>query len=222
MQATQEKKAYRGMAMTGPLARWYAKNTGKAIDDYRKAAQGVAALLPSGSHVVEVAPGPGYFAVELAKLGSYHIVGLDISPSFVHIAAENARRAGVQVNFREGNASAMPFDSGCFDLVYCRAAFKNFSEPVEAVKEMYRVLKPGGTALIVDLRKDATAHEIDVAVDRMGLNPINSLLTKWIFKHSLLKRAYSEDDFRRMAAQTPFGSCEIKAESIGLEVSLHK
>lgn len=222
MQTSQERKPYRGLPMTGMLARWYAKNTGKAIAEYRTAAEGIAAMLPSGSHVLEVAPGPGYFAVELAKLGSRHIVGLDISSSFVRIATENARKAGVEVDFRHGNASSMPFDSASFDLVYCRAAFKNFSEPVQAINEMHRVLKPGGKAVIVDLRKDTSAGEIDVAVDGMGLNPINSLLTKWIFKHSLLKRAYSEDDFRRMASQTAFASCEIKAVSIGLEVTLQK
>ena len=208
--------------MTGLLARWYAKNTEKVIDQYRAAAQGVAARVPSGSDVLEVAPGPGYFSVELAKLGSYRIVGLDISQSFVRIATDNAKKAGVSVEFRDGNASSMPFDSDRFDFIYCRAAFKNFSEPIGAINEMYRVLKPGGTAVIFDLRKDAPAGEIDAAVEEMRLDRINSVLTKWIFNHVLLKRAYSQDDFRRMAAQTPFAVCEIKSVSIGLEVLLHK
>jgi ubiquinone/menaquinone biosynthesis C-methylase UbiE len=182
----------------------------------------VAARLPGASHVLEVAPGPGYFAVELAKLGSYDIVGLDISETFVGMATDYARIAGVLVDFRHGNASAMPFDSGTFDFIYCRAAFKNFSEPVAALGEMHRVLKPGGTALIVDLRKDASASDIDGAVQEMGLGPINSMLTKWIFKHSLIKRAYLEEDFNRMASQTPFARCEIEVASIGMEVSLHK
>jgi ubiquinone/menaquinone biosynthesis C-methylase UbiE len=221
MQATQEK-GYKGLPMTGFLARWYAKNTGKDLEPFRKEAQGVAAQVPSGSHVLEVAPGPGYFALELAKLGSYHIVGLDISQTFVRIATDNAKRAGVEVEFRQGNASSMPFDSGSFDFIYCRAAFKNFSEPIRAINEMHRVLKPGGTAVIVDLRKDARASDINAAVEEMGLDRINSVLTKLIFKHSLLKRAYSQEEFRRMASQTPFATCEIKAVSIGLEVSLRK
>jgi ubiquinone/menaquinone biosynthesis C-methylase UbiE len=219
---TQQAKAYKGPGLTGPLARWYAKNTGKHIEQYKEAARGVAAELADGSRVLEVAPGPGYFAVELAKLGSFHIVGLDISQTFVRIATDNARNAGVDVEFCHGNASSMPFDSESFDFVYCRAAFKNFSEPVQAINEMYRVLKPGGTAVIVDLRKDTSAHEIEVAVGEMGLGLINSVLTKWIFKHSLLKRAYLQEDFRRMVSQTPFATCEIKAVSIGLEVSLRK
>ena len=76
--------------------------------------------------------GPGFLAIELARLGSYRITGLDISKSFVRIATENAIKAGVEVTFREGNASSMPFESDSFDFVYCRAAFKNFSEPVQA------------------------------------------------------------------------------------------
>jgi ubiquinone/menaquinone biosynthesis C-methylase UbiE len=115
---TQQAKAYKGPGLTGPLARWYAKNTGKHIEQYKEAARGVAAELADGSRVLEVAPGPGYFAVELAKLGSFHIVGLDISQTFVRIATDNAKRAGVEVEFRQGNASSMPFDSDSFDFIY--------------------------------------------------------------------------------------------------------
>jgi ubiquinone/menaquinone biosynthesis C-methylase UbiE len=221
MQA-QLAKGYKGMGMTGPVARWYARNTGKDLGPFRKEAEGVARWLKSGSHVLEVAPGPGYFAVELAKLGSYEIVGLDISESLVRIAADNARRAGVDVDFRLGNASAMPFDSDSFEFIYCRAAFKNFADPVGALSAMHRVLKPGGKAVIVDLRKDTPIREINAAVDEMPLSWINSALTKWIFRHMLLKRAYTQDQFRQMVAQTPFGTCDIKTASIGLEVTLEK
>jgi ubiquinone/menaquinone biosynthesis C-methylase UbiE len=218
----QRQKAYKGWGMEGLIARWYAQNTGKMLDQYQKAAHDVAAGLTTGSRVLEVAPGPGYFAIELARLGSYHIVGLDISHSFVRIATENAKAAGVEVEFRQGNASSMPFESSSFDFIYCRAAFKNFAEPIEAINEMYRVLRPGGTAVISDLRKDATVGEINAAVKAMRLGWINSLLTRWIFKHVLLKRAYSPEDFLRMALQTPFGSCRAKPESIGMEASFRK
>src|ERR1700736_1938766 len=81
-------KPYMGLQMEGPLASWYARIT-RDRRDHRKTAQASAAQLPSGSAVLEVAPGPGYMAVELAKLGAYRITGLDISRSFVRIAAEN-------------------------------------------------------------------------------------------------------------------------------------
>jgi ubiquinone/menaquinone biosynthesis C-methylase UbiE len=221
--ATQRpSKGYKGLGMEGALARWYASHTGNAIDQFRKEARTLAGQLVEGGRILEVAPGPGYLAIELARLGNYQVVGLDISRTFVKLAAENAKKAGVQVAFHVGNAASMPFDSGSFDLVVCRAAFKNFSEPVRAIAEMHRVLKPGGKAFIFDLRADASTADIAVAVDEMKLSWLNALITKLIFKHMLLKRAHSTESFRQMAAQTPFQTCELREESIGLEVTLRK
>jgi ubiquinone/menaquinone biosynthesis C-methylase UbiE len=215
-------KGYKGLGMEGPIARWYAKNTGKDLGDVRRLAGSLAGRLGPGSAVLEVAPGPGYLAIELAKLGPYRVTGLDISRSFVQMAGENARRAGVAVDFRHGNAAAMPLDSDAFDLLVCRAAFKNFSEPVKALNEMHRVLKPGAEALIIDLRADAQPAEIDACVNGMGLGRFDALMTKWTFRHVLIKRAYTKDQFRSMAAASRFGSCTFEEASIGLEVTLRK
>ena len=222
MSKAQQPKGYKGMAMEGLIARWYAGITSKSMEPIKKEAEAIAKQVPSGGDVLEVAPGPGFLAIELARHHSYQIVGLDISKSFVRIARENADKAGVQVTFEEGNASAMPFAANSFDFIYCRAAFKNFSEPVEALREMYRVLKPGGKAVILDLRRDASPDAINEAVKEMGLGWLNSWITKWTFKHVLLKRAYSQEDFRQMAAQTPFKTCQIDCDLIGAEVSLCK
>jgi ubiquinone/menaquinone biosynthesis C-methylase UbiE len=222
MSTAQQKKGYKGWGMEELTARWYAWITGKRLEPFRKAAQEIAQQVPKGGDVLEVAPGPGFLAIELARLDAYHIVGLDISKSFVRLATENAQKAGVAVTFRQGNASAMPFESNSFDFVYCRAAFKNFSEPVQALNEMARVLKPGGAAVIHDLRRDASMKDIAAAVKEMEIGWLNSLITKWTFKHMLLKRAYSQEDFRQMAAQTPFRTCEISCDLIGVSVTLRK
>ena len=63
----------------------------------------------------------------------------------------------------------MPFEDGTFDFTFCQAAFKNFTEPVKAIAEMYRVLRLGGTAVIVDLRRDASPEEIEHEIKGMGL-----------------------------------------------------
>src|SRR5262249_34448837 len=180
-----------------------------------------AGKLKADAEVLEVAPGPGYLAIALAKLGPYRVVGLDISHSFVAMATENAQQAGVQVTFRQGDAAQMPFVANSFDFLVCGAAFKNFTEPVQALNEMHRVLRPGGQALIIDLRSDASAESIDAHVQGMGLGRINSFLTRFILKR-LKKRAYSQDQFREMASRTPFKTCAIREEPIGLEVSLTK
>ena len=88
----------------------------------------------------------------------------------------------------------MPFEDGAFDLIVCRAAFKNFSEPVRAIEEMHRVLKPGGKALILDLRRDASPEVIAAHVDEMNVGWLNALFIKLTFKHMLLKRAHFEGE----------------------------
>jgi ubiquinone/menaquinone biosynthesis C-methylase UbiE len=97
----------------------------------------------------------------------------------------------------------------------CRAAFKNFSAPVAALDEMQRVLKPGGRALIIDLRNDAPPQAIDEAVNNMGLNAINTWLTKMAFRTMLLKRAYSKAQFREMASRSRFKTCQIEEDGSG-------
>jgi ubiquinone/menaquinone biosynthesis C-methylase UbiE len=218
----EHKKGYKGLGMEGALARWYARNTGKSIEQFRIEARALAGALPEGASILEVAPGPGFLAIELARLGRFQVTGLDISKTFVEIATENARQAGVAVAFRLGNASAMPFEASSFDRIVCRAAFKNFSEPVRALEEMHRVLKPGGKVLILDLRRDATPREIATEVDKMQVGWLNALFIRVTFKHMLLKRAHSKESFQQMAAQTPFKTCTFRDESIGHEVSLVK
>ena len=215
-------KAYKGLGMEGFIARWYASLTRKSLDEFKALAQRVAEQVPPGSQVLEVAPGPGYFAIELAKRASYQVTGLDISHTFVQIARQKATEAGVDVNFRQGNAAEMPFEKESFDFLLCRAAFKNFSQPVRALEEMYRVLKPGGRALIIDLRKDASVESVGVAVENMRLGRVNTFLTKLAFRFMLLKRAYTRREFEQFLSQTKFGPAEIREDLTGLELLLQR
>jgi ubiquinone/menaquinone biosynthesis C-methylase UbiE len=208
--------------MEGVTARWYAALTRKSMDEFVTLARRVAEKLSPGDRVLEIAPGPGYFAIELAKLGGYRITAIDISHTFVAIARRNAMDAGVDVDFRQGDAANMPFEPESFDCLLCRAAFKNFSRPVRALEEMYRVLKPGGLALIIDLRKDASQQSVNEAVDRMRLGRLNTAITKLTFRHMLLKRAYTRREFEQLVSQTKFDSVEIREELIGLELSLYR
>jgi len=215
-------KPYKGLGMEGAVAKWYASLTKKSLEDFKALARRIAAQIPGSSNVLEVAPGPGYCAIELANLGNYEIVGLDISKTFVEIARENAARAGVRVDFRRGNVSEMPFADETFDFVLCRAAFKNFTEPKRALQEMYRVLKPGGQALIIDLRRDASRESIMHAVNAMNLDAVNRVITKMTFRFMLLKRAYTKQEFEELIAETKFHRVEMRDDLIGLEIMLTK
>src|ERR1700681_3959785 len=157
--------------MEGMVARWYAglRGSERQIEVYRNQASQLTEGLPAGAKVLEVAPGPGYLAIEMARLGHAHVTGLDISRTFVQIATDNARRAGVSVDFRQGDAALMPFEAESFDLIVCQAAFKNFMHPASAVDEMHRVLRRGGTAVIHDMSSDASHADIEDEVRKMEL-----------------------------------------------------
>jgi ubiquinone/menaquinone biosynthesis C-methylase UbiE len=217
------QKRFEMPKMEGRMARWYARNrrSGSQLDAYRRQAAQLTGGLPSGADVLEVAPGPGYLSIEIARLGRFRVAGLDISHSFVEIASEGARRAGVSVDFRHGNAESLPFDTGSFDLIVCQAAFKNFARPVSALDEMHRVLRDGGTAVIQDMSRDSSGADIDQEVRAMGLNRVNAVMTRRILA-TLRLRAASAAQFERLAVESAFRACATSTEGITLEVRLTK
>jgi ubiquinone/menaquinone biosynthesis C-methylase UbiE len=223
--------------MEGRIATWYAKATRKDFSEFERLAQELAKQLPPNARVLEIAPGPGYLSVALAKLGPFcrcprefpdrgalfgglKITGLDISQTFVQMASEYAKREGVVAHFIHGSASDIPLEDGLFDLIVCRAAFKNFSEPLKALNEMHRVQKPGGKAVILDLRKDTSWQEIENYVKQSGRSPLDAWMTKLAFKHMLLKRAYTEEQMKSLVFASDFKSCQVLRTPIGMEVTL--
>lgn len=212
-------KAYIGMGMEGSIARWYEKNTARDMEEFRRLAGRIAGLVPAGGAILEVAPGPGFLSVELARRG-FRVTGLDISKTFVDLARNNAARAGVDVRFEQGNASRMPFADQGFDFLVCRAAFKNFADPVGALEEMHRVLKPGGRGLIIDLRRDASMAEIADYVDGLGVSFLNRVFINFTFRHMLLPRAWPAEAFATMLEKIPFRRTEIVPNAIGMEIWL--
>jgi ubiquinone/menaquinone biosynthesis C-methylase UbiE len=221
MTLTTSTKAYKGIGMKGSIAKWYASNAVKRMDQFRAWAQKVARLEP-GRDILEVAPGPGLFSIELAKRGAFRITAVDISETFVNIARDNAAREKVTVDFRLGNASRLAFPDGSFDFIFCSAAFKNFADPIGALREMHRVLRPGGRALIVDLRKDVSLESIDQAVNGTDANYLNRAIIRLTFRCMLLKRAYTQRQIEEFVSQTGFGSAKIERESIAIEILLTK
>jgi ubiquinone/menaquinone biosynthesis C-methylase UbiE len=219
-----QKKGYKGLPMEGIVARWYSRVRGSEsqVDALREQAAELTETLPNGAAVLEVATGPGYFAIEMARLGRVRVTGLDISRTFVEIARENARQAGVSVDFKQGDAADMPFADGSFDLIVCQAAFKNFAQPGSALDEMHRILRDGGTAVIQDLSRDASATDISHQVKGMRLSRVNALMTRLALLTTLRWRAYTTERFRKLAAASAFGTCDIQTSGINIEIRLKK
>lgn len=208
--------------MEGVAARRYDRLRGSEaqMEQYRRRAGQLSAGLPAGAEVLEIAPGPGYLALEMARRGA-RVTGLDISRTMVEIASDHARESGLQVDFRHGDATRLPFGDASFDLIVCQAAFKNFLHPLRVLDEMHRVLKPGGLAVIDDMRREATLRDIAAEVRAMQAGPVSELVTAAIL-WGLRRRAKSVSELFRLAEASAFGGCAIRTEGIGLEVRLQK
>jgi ubiquinone/menaquinone biosynthesis C-methylase UbiE len=215
-------KGYRGISMEGPIARWYDTSNGKAASRHDEQVAKVRQYAPKGSRILEVAPGPGYLSIALAGTGDYTVTGLDISETFVAIARGKALDAGVPVDFRLGNASAMPFNDDAFDFLVCFAAFKNFADPAGALREMRRVLRPGGTGLIVDLRRDVSKQAVEDDVARMRMGVVSRMFTRFALRSFLPRRAYTKAEFETLVPGAGFGSYEIRQTPLTVEVELRK
>jgi SAM-dependent methyltransferase len=93
----------------------------------------------SGVRLLDIATGPGYAVAQAAQRGA-NVVGIDFSAAMV----EEARGRFPGLEFREGDAEALPFPDGCFDGVVCNFGILHFGRPEGALAEAHRVLRSGG------------------------------------------------------------------------------
>jgi SAM-dependent methyltransferase len=98
----------------------------------------------AGQRVLDVACGTGVVAVTAARIGA-KVSAIDLTPELLERARENSQIAGVEVDWREGDAEKLPFGDAAFDVVLSQFGHMFAPRPALAVAEMLRVLKPGGT-----------------------------------------------------------------------------
>lgn len=123
---------------------------------FRGIAADIAAAAPTPARVLEVGCGPGQLAIELVRSHGLEVTGLDLDPAMVERARANA---DVSVFFDQpaptfvvGDVAALPFEDGSFDVVISTFSMHHWSDQAAGLREVARVLRPGGQALIWDLR----------------------------------------------------------------------
>lgn len=212
-------RGYQDLGIEGAQAKMYDEMTRQhRLGEMKRQAIEVARHIKDGDSVLEIAPGAGYLSIELSKMGKYKITGMDISKDLVEIASRNAKEAGVDIDFQQGNVSNMPFHENEFNFIVCVLAFKNFKEPLKALEEMHRVLKLGGTALIMDLNRKASMKVTKTVAENMGIKGIMAYIAGAIQKQG----AYTRKEFGTYISQTEFKKSVIKDTDIGFSIYLNK
>lgn len=121
--------------------------------DKRWRRQAVRGILSTHAEALDVAIGTGDLAIELVRKGkARHVEGIDLSTEMMRIGQKKAADKGMQdaITFTKGSALEMPYADASFDLLTCAYGVRNFSNLEQGLKEMYRVLKPGGELMILE------------------------------------------------------------------------
>ena len=128
-----------------------------------------AAGIEPGMRVLDVACGPGIVACA-AALQAAHVTGIDLTPAMLAQARERQQRLGLaNLDWREGDATQLPFDDSAFDVVLTRYSFHHMTAPATALREMQRVARKGGRVVVIDatpsLETQATYNRMELLRD---------------------------------------------------------
>lgn len=140
---------------------------------WRTAANSAAYLLRAlrpGQRLLDVGCGPGTLTVDLARhVAPGRVVGIDRAPVVLEQARRHAEEAGVEVSFAVGDVYALELPDASFDVVHAHQVLQHLTDPVAALRELRRVVVPGGLVAVRDSDYSAFAWA-----------PHDPLLSRWL------------------------------------------
>ncbi len=155
-----------------------------------------------GGSLLDIGTGPAWLLVHLQQLSpALQGIGIDASPAMLAKARQNIAAAGLSdlLEVREGRASQLPFAAEAFDAVVSTASLHHWKDPAAGLQEAYRVLRPGGYALIYDLVRDTPAAILAEMGRQWGRV---RMLLLWL--HGFEEPFYSQEEFALLARPTSF------------------
>jgi len=164
---------------------------------YAGIADDIAAAAPDGARLLEAGCGPGHLSLRLASRKGFDVTGLDLDPVMVERARANADRPGIgrdrRLSFLVGDVASLPFPDGSFDLVVSTLSMHHWDDPAAGMSEIARVLRPGGRALIWDLRPGVVPfhrHTPDPLERARGTNlrVVSATAWRWPWRFAFTQR----------------------------------
>lgn len=172
--------------MNNPMRRWLQKNIEfKTFKEFLEKQH----LSLEGKVILDAGCGSGYSTKLIEQFAPTELIGFDIMP----LQIEKAKQTYPKLNFFVGNVLETHLDSNKFDAVFVFGILHHIPQWKDAIRELYRVLKPGGVLLLEDFNKDASRF----------------FATYMKFDHPP-EAYFSWDEFTQHLEETGFGILEQK------------
>jgi ubiquinone/menaquinone biosynthesis C-methylase UbiE len=149
-----------------------------------------------GLRVLEIGCGCGSEAERFARSGA-HYTGLDLTNAAVSITRKRFQLAKLEGSFVQGDAESLPFDDSSFDFIYSHGVLHHTPDTPRTVREIYRVLSPGGRATVMLYYRDSFNYHVNLGIVRR----LRAQLLRTELGIRMARRLFgeSESDLRRHA-----------------------
>jgi ubiquinone/menaquinone biosynthesis C-methylase UbiE len=192
----------------GPMDGWVARAYDRGVQSafrelFPTIARDVLAEMGDVRRALDAGCGPGQFTIMAAEaLPAAEITGIDLAPTMIELARRHAEpsTAASRLRFEVADIGRLPFPDGYFDAVLSTGSIKHWPDPVAGLRELHRVLVPGGRAFIAEMNRIAPPAAIAAVRVRMR---------SWFFRRAyprVFTHALSPDEARRVFAASPFGA----------------
>lgn len=199
--------------MDGWIARAYDRGVQAAFREmFPVLARDILPRLKDTRRLLDVGCGPGQFTIMGAEaLPGAEVWGIDLAPTMIELARRHAAAspAAGRLHFEVADVAKLPFPDRHFDALMSSGSIKHWPDPVAGLREMHRVLVPGGRAFVGEMNRLAAPDAIAAQRQR---------LRHWFFRFiypRVFTKALSPEEAKAIFAASPFGAPEKQTELLG-------